>query len=166
MAALKLLVALFILTAVAGGILAGAQVVHHVASGDRPSDTSTDVGPWSSGGTFGVGDSLLFKYFSPQEMIVELASMEEYYSCDLTNPINMYTDDVNQVALEKEGIRYFASGSYEKCKNGLKLPVQVRPRDVTAHGPSPSSATQLNKLQALSIIGLFIHWLFGFILFE
>uniref|UniRef100_UPI00145D798C hypothetical protein n=1 Tax=Bacillus paralicheniformis TaxID=1648923 RepID=UPI00145D798C len=97
--------ALFIVTVVSGGGGAGAQVVHHVVAGDRASDTSTDVGPWSSGRIFRVGDSLLFKYFSPHETIVELASMEEYYSCDLTNPIKMYTDHVNQVPLEKEGIR-------------------------------------------------------------
>ncbi|KAI3795758.1 hypothetical protein L1987_38415 [Smallanthus sonchifolius] len=155
MAAVKLLVTLFLLTVVSGGVVAGAQVVHHVASGDRASDTSTDVGPWSSGRIFRVGDSLLFKYFSPQEIIVELASMEEYYSCDLTNPINMYTDSVNQVPLQKEGIRYFASGSYDKCKNGLKLPVHVRPRDLPAAGPSPSSATQLNGLLTLTFIGLY-----------
>ncbi|KVH96766.1 mavicyanin-like [Cynara cardunculus var. scolymus] len=160
MPAMKLVVGLFILTVVAAGKLAGAQVVHHVVSGDRPSDTSTDVGPWSSGRIFRVGDSLLFRYFSPHEIIVELASMEEYYSCDLTNPIKMYTDHVNEVPLEKEGIRYFASGSYDKCKNGLKLPVQVKPREVPAMGPSPSSATHLNGLSALIFIGLFIYGLY------
>ncbi|KAK9051777.1 hypothetical protein SSX86_028405 [Deinandra increscens subsp. villosa] len=158
MAAVKLLVALLVVT---GGMLAGAQVVHHVVSGDRDSDTSTDVGPWSSGRTFRVGDSLLFRYFAPHEMIVELASMEEYYSCDLTNPIKMYTDRVNQVPLQKEGIRYFASGSYEKCKNGLKLPVHVRPRDAAAEGPRPSSATQLIKLQAITFVGLFVYGLYS-----
>ncbi|KAF5760567.1 putative Phytocyanin domain, cupredoxin [Helianthus annuus] len=157
MAVEKWLVVLFTLTVVTGGTLAGAQVVHHVVSGDHASDTSTDIGSWSSGRTFRVGDSLLFRYLPPQEMIVELASMEEYYSCDLTNPIKMYTDLENQVPLEKEGIRYFASASYEKCKNGVKLPVQVKPREVTAYGPSPSSAAQLNRLLALTLIGLFVY---------
>ncbi|MFS8025901.1 putative Phytocyanin domain, cupredoxin [Helianthus anomalus] len=154
MAVEKFLVVLFTLTVVTGRTLAGAQVIHHVVSGDHASHTSMDVGSWSSGRNFRVGDSLLFRYLAPQEMIVELASMEEYYSCDLTNPIKMYTD---QVPLEKEGIRYFASASYEKCKNGVKLPVQVKPREVTAYGPSPSSATQLNRLLALALIGLFVY---------
>ncbi|KAI7757569.1 hypothetical protein M8C21_016460 [Ambrosia artemisiifolia] len=133
---------------VTGVMLAGAQVVHHVETGDRASDTSTDVGLLSSG---------LFRYLSPHEKIVELASMEEYYSCDLTNPIKMYTDRVNQVPLDQEGIRYFVSASYERCKNGVKLPVHVRPRDAAAYAPKPSSATQLNRLVALTFIGLFVY---------
>ncbi|KAI7757570.1 hypothetical protein M8C21_016461 [Ambrosia artemisiifolia] len=58
MAAVKLLVTLFTITVVTGVMLAGAQVVHHVETGDPASDTSTGVGPLSSGRIFRVGDSL------------------------------------------------------------------------------------------------------------
>ncbi|XP_076945783.1 early nodulin-like protein 12 [Bidens hawaiensis] len=178
MATVKLLVALFILTVVSGWILAGAQVVHHVVPFDRDSNTSTDVGSWPSGRVFQVGDSLSFKYFLPHEIFVELASMEEYHSCNLTNPIKMYTDVENQVALVEEGVRYFASGSYDKCKNGAKLHVPVGPLDPPGpffpfnpppsppgpfgpfdQPPPPSSATQLNSVLALSFIGLFVYGL-------
>ncbi|XP_071707280.1 mavicyanin-like [Rutidosis leptorrhynchoides] len=157
MTAVKLLVALFILTVFPGRKFVGAQVVHHVLSSDRASDTSTDIGPWSSGRVFRVGDSLLFKYYLPQDIIVELASMEEYYSCDLTNPIKMYTQQLTQVPLEKEGVRYFASGSFEKCQKGLKLPVHVRPRELPATGPSPSSATHLYGLLAITLLSFFTY---------
>lgn len=58
---------------------------------------------------------------------MEVGGVEEFVSCNLTNPIRMYTDPVNHVVLEKEGIRYFTSGNPEMCKNGLKLPVTVQP---------------------------------------
>ncbi|KAL7603189.1 uclacyanin 1 [Lactuca sativa] len=161
MASMKLVVALFFATVVAGGNTAGAQLVHHVLSGDRTSDMTTDVGSWSSGRIYRVGDHLLFRYLSPQDTIVELASIDEYYSCDLTNPIKMYTEHVNKVPLDKEGIRYFASSSYEKCKNGLKLPVHVNPpRDYPAAPPTPSSAPQLHGIPALIVVFI------GLILFK
>ncbi|KAL4585397.1 hypothetical protein LXL04_010017 [Taraxacum kok-saghyz] len=150
---MKLLMVLFFATVVVGGKFAGAQLVHHVLSDDRTSDTTTDVGSWTSGRMYRVGDHLLFRYLSPQDTIVELASIEEYYACDLTNPIRMYTEHVNKVPLEKEGIRYFASSSYDKCKNGLKLPVHVNPpRDFPADPPTPSSAAQLQGILALVVV--------------
>ena len=61
---MKLVVALFFATVVAGGNTAGAQLVHHVLSGDRTSDMTTDVGSWSSGRIYRVGDHLCKHHFS------------------------------------------------------------------------------------------------------
>lgn len=76
-----------------------------------------------------------FAYSTAHDSIVELGSVEEYESCDLSNPIRMYTDGVDKISLDGEGIRYFASGNIENCKKGLKLPVNVQ-----LHVNGPTSA--------------------------
>lgn len=58
--------------------------------------------------------------------MVEVRGADEMLTCNLTNPIRMLTDPASHVALEEEGIRYFASGNQEKCMKGLKLPVSVQ----------------------------------------
>lgn len=70
-----------------------------------------------------------FAYSAAQESIVELKSKEEYDSCDVTNPIRMYTDGIDGIPLVAEGTRYFASSRAESCKGGLRLPVVVQPRE-------------------------------------
>ncbi|VFQ58996.1 unnamed protein product [Cuscuta campestris] len=134
-----------------------AEEHRHVVGGDRGWEVSNDIASWSSGRTFTVGDSLWITYSAAQENVVELGSREEYISCDLSNPIKMYTDGLDQIPLEGEGTRYFASGNPESCKNGLKFPVIVLPQTTTythkrdpplvlrADGPTaPSSSTRLN----------------------
>ncbi|GAA0150089.1 hypothetical protein LIER_09106 [Lithospermum erythrorhizon] len=44
------------------------------------------------------------------------------------NPIKMYTDGLNEVQLDGEGTRFFASGNFESCKKGLKIHVNVHPK--------------------------------------
>ncbi|CAH9141832.1 unnamed protein product [Cuscuta epithymum] len=159
---------------VAGGAgWRGAQAdEHHVVGGDRGWEVSNDIASWSSGRTFTVGDFVWFTYSAAEESIVELGSLEEYISCDLSNPIRLYTDGLDQIALEGEGTRYFTSGKLESCKNGLKLPVTVRSREkrhsqrddansspllLHADGPAaPSSSTRLNGLLPSLLIGLFL----------
>ncbi|XP_030533248.1 uclacyanin 1-like [Rhodamnia argentea] len=152
----------------------GAQV-HHVVGGDRGWDASNAVGSWSSGRVFRVGDNLWFAYSAAQESIVEVASREEYESCDVSNPIRMYSDGLDSVSLEEQGVRYFASSREESCKSGLKLHVEVQPRrgpDVpkiatseeavlaaAADAPTtPSAADRMSGLAALVAAGL--GWLF------
>ncbi|KAI6704123.1 hypothetical protein NL676_013259 [Syzygium grande] len=150
----------------------GAQV-HHVVGGDRGWDASSAVGSWSSGRVFRVGDKLWFAYSAAQESIVELMTRDEYESCDVSNPIRMYTDGLDSVPLEEQGIRYFTSSREESCKSGLKLHVEVQPRGApdapkiatseeavlaAADGPvTPSAADRIGGIAALASAGL---WLF------
>ncbi|OVA20050.1 Plastocyanin-like [Macleaya cordata] len=101
-----LVVAVVLVMMSAGGrwVVEAHQVAHHVIGGDR------------------------FAYSAAQEIVAELRSKEEFESCDVSNPIRMYTDGLNRVTLDGEGSRYFASGTPENCKNGLKLHVQVLPQ--------------------------------------
>lgn len=70
--------------------------------------------------------------------MVEVRGVEELESCDVSNPIRMYGEGVNHVALEEEGVRYFTSANPDTCRNGLKLPVTVhRHHDFDPDFPSP-----------------------------
>lgn len=81
-----------------------------------------------------------FAYSAGDESIVELGSKEEFDACDLSNPITMYTDGINEVPLEGEGPRYFASGRPESCRGGLKLHVKVLPQQEEAAQPPAAAA--------------------------
>ncbi|CAN1749125.1 Early nodulin-like protein 1, partial [Linum perenne] len=77
------------------------------------------------------GLSAGFAYSATEGEIYELGSKEEYYTCDSTNPIKMYTDGLNSVHLTGEGVRYFVSSNTSSCKDGLKLHVDVLPREIS-----------------------------------
>ncbi|XVF27990.1 hypothetical protein REPUB_Repub14bG0157200 [Reevesia pubescens] len=126
MAIVKMVMALVVMAASLGGKQAEAQV-HHVVGGDRGWDPSSDVASWSSGRSFRVGDKIWFAYSASEGRIVELKSKDEYESCDVSNPIRMYTDGLDGIPLDGEGTRYFVSSRTESCKNGLKLHVEVMP---------------------------------------
>ncbi|XP_054779177.1 blue copper protein-like [Prosopis cineraria] len=124
----------------ATAVVAGAANVHHVVGGDRGWDPSSDLSAWSSARTFRVGDEIWFSYSATEGVIAEVKSKEEYESCDSGNPINMYTDGLHAIPLEKEGIRYFLSTEPQHCNNGLKLHVQVQPMMNPSSSSSSSSA--------------------------
>ena len=100
---------------------------------------------------------------------MELRSIEEYISCDLSNPLSILTDGLNKIPLEKQGFRYFTSGNTESCQNGLKLHVEVNSQDkyklttvgssedgykmVAASGPSPSISAHDNEFCFVLLIG-------------
>ncbi|XP_040969616.1 mavicyanin isoform X2 [Gossypium hirsutum] len=163
MAIVKMVMAVVIMAASLGGKLGAAQV-HHVVGGDRGWDVSSDVASWSSGRSFRVGDKI------SQESIAEVNSPEEYESCDVSNPIRMYTDGIDGIPLDGEGIRYFVSGKEESCKNGLKLHVEVmpfgnpepeRPRvAVAAAAPTtPSGSARLYGSSVLLLAGLWLCYM-------
>ncbi|KAL4332134.1 hypothetical protein GQ457_07G027990 [Hibiscus cannabinus] len=167
MAILQMVMAVVVMAATLGGEMAGAQV-HHVVGGDRGWDPSSDVASWSSGRSFSVGDKIWFAYSAAEESIAELNSKEEYESCDASNPIRMYTDGLDGIPLDGEGIRYFVSSKAENCKNGLKLHVEVgplgnseaqMPKVVVAAEPptTPSGSVPLHGSSVLILVGLWLY---------
>ncbi|KAL2483933.1 mavicyanin-like [Forsythia ovata] len=131
-----------VLVAVASGAQEVEGQVHHVVGGDRRWEPASDISSWLSGRIFRVGDKIWFTNSAPQESILELQSQEEFQSCDVSNPIKMYTDGVNQIPLEREGNMYFVIGNQENCNNGLKLHVDVKPSEPHAKPfpyPEPKS---------------------------
>ncbi|KAL6992848.1 hypothetical protein U1Q18_010994 [Sarracenia purpurea var. burkii] len=189
MAGMRLFVALVAVSVSIGGKWVGAQVeqvvggdraqVHHVVGDDRGWDPSTDIGSWSSGRIFRVGDKIWFAYSASQDKVVEVKSKEEFDACDVSNPIRMYTNGLDSVTLDGEGFRYFTSGKPETCRNGLKLHVEVqavqpqgkhelhdvaaasdRSAVAVADGPAaPSASAHLDGLSLVLFLGLLICYL-------
>lgn len=105
-----------------------------------------------------------FTYSAAQGLIAELKSREEFESCNISNPIMMYTEGLHTVPLEKEGMRYFVSTDSQNCNNGLKLHVEVQPKDsgsralpvaqtVVADGPAaPSGSARCGYNVILSLL--------------
>ncbi|CAL5183975.1 unnamed protein product [Lathyrus oleraceus] len=141
-----------------------AAEVNHVVGGDHGWDPTSDILYWSSDRIFRVGDQIWFTYSAAQGLIAELKSREEYESCNMSNPIMMYTEGLHTVPLEKEGMRYFVSTDSQNCKNGLKLHVEVQPKDsgsralpvaqtVVADGPAaPSGSARCGYNVILSLL--------------
>ncbi|WCJ39969.1 Cupredoxin superfamily protein [Euphorbia peplus] len=144
--------------------------VEHLVGGDRGWDPSnSDLTSWSSSRIFTIGDNLWLSYSRAEGMIAELKTKEEYESCDMRNPIKMYTDGLNTIKLDQQGIRYFVSTNSDHCNNGLKLHVDVLPTVdampsdfpkvitsesealsfATAAGPSPSGSASVNCISTI-----------------
>ncbi|EOY28875.1 Copper binding protein 9, putative [Theobroma cacao] len=149
MAIVKMVMALVIMAASLGGKWVGAQV-HHVVGGDRGWDPSSDVASWSSGRSFRVGDKIWFAYSAAQESIIELKSQDEYESCDVSNPIRMYTDGLDGIPLDGEGTRYFVSSKPESCKNGLKVNVEVLPSGTAVTEKPKVAASSENSISTMA----------------
>nr|DAD23530.1 TPA_asm: hypothetical protein HUJ06_024993 [Nelumbo nucifera] len=150
-----LMLLMIIISVIVGEKRIAAQV-HHVVGDDHGWDPSSNIGAWSSGRIFRVGDKIWFAYSVAQESIAELKSKEEFDSCDTSNPIRMYTDGLDSISFDAEGTHYFTSGRPESCKKGLKFNVEVLPQpktkeeammivstdDAVATGPTPSASTR------------------------
>uniref|UniRef100_A0A6N2KEX8 Phytocyanin domain-containing protein n=1 Tax=Salix viminalis TaxID=40686 RepID=A0A6N2KEX8_SALVM len=95
--------------------------VHHIVGGRHGWHLYTDIGSWSSATTFRVGDKI---FVLPP------------FSFSL---FRMYSDDSDGISLDGEGVRYFTNSNSEKCRNGLKLHVEVVPDATTAEVTSEGS---------------------------
>lgn len=141
MAGLKAVLVVLAVSFSLGGNWVGAQV-HHVVGGDRGWDAAnSDLASWSSGKTFRVGDQIWFAYSAAQGFIAEVKSKEEFDSCDVSNPIRMFTDGLDSTSMDQEGLRYFTSSNIESCKNGLKLHLRVLPHQDPSETVMPKVAT-------------------------
>ncbi|XP_057537454.1 umecyanin-like [Amaranthus tricolor] len=129
-------------------VYGGKQVdgqVHHVVGQDSGWDAASDIASWAAGRTFLLGDFLWFGYSSGlhNDYVVELKTKEEFESCDVSNPIKMYINGVDKISFEEEGIRYFASANPDKCKKGLKFPVETKSKSTAEIQSSSSMKTTL-----------------------
>lgn len=117
-----------------------------------------------------------FTHSAAQGTIAELETKEAYLSCDVSNPIRMYTDTTDSISLDGEGVRYFASSNSGKCKNGLKLHVEVIPQatpetdapkiltsersaSAVADGPTPSGSAHLGACLAFLAAGFWLCYM-------
>ncbi|KAL2932161.1 Uclacyanin 1 [Bienertia sinuspersici] len=174
-----MMMVIMMMVGVYGGNRAEAQAraqAHHVVGDDRGWEVASDVASWAASRTFVVGDFLWFAYSTglEKDSVVELNTKHEFESCDLSNPIKMYTNGLDKITLEEEGIRYFASSNPVSCKKGLKLPVEIKPKstaviqsssssskaDLAQEPTAPSSSTRMCG-STLVIIGAIIFYYIG-----
>ncbi|KAF2302179.1 hypothetical protein GH714_033576 [Hevea brasiliensis] len=119
------------------------------------------------------------KSVGAEGMIAELKTKEEFDLCDVRNPTRMYSDGLDGISLNEEGIRYFVSTNSKVCKNGLKLHVEVMPEQTSdvndipklsasedaalavAAGPTPSDSTHVGAGGAMLLSGI---WLCSYIM--
>lgn len=96
---------------------------------------------------------------SAEDSIIELQSKQEFESCNLSNPIRLYSKGFDKVSLHGEGARYFSSGKLEECKKGLKLHVEVMPKakprgsisETAALAPGTSGSSHVKASLLVSI---------------
>ncbi|XP_073098929.1 uncharacterized protein [Elaeis guineensis] len=109
----------------------------HVVGGDQGWDAASDVAAWSTDRVFRVGDNIWFTYSASRESIIRLGSKEEFESCELSNPIKMYTSGLDRVVPQVE-----AGGRGKQVMNAQEL----------AAGPEPSGSTYITS-STLVLIG-------------
>lgn len=91
---------------------------------------------WSKYHTLKIGDSLLFLYPPSQDSVIQV-TLENYNSCNLTDPI-LYMNNGNSLFnITAYGDFYFTSGVQGRCQKEQKLHISV-PGNGSASAYSPS----------------------------
>ncbi|KAE8099953.1 hypothetical protein FH972_017896 [Carpinus fangiana] len=99
---------------------------------------SADYSTWTSGKTFVVGDSLVFKYSSGHT--VDEVSGSDYSSCTVGNSLTTDSSGSTTIPLKTAGPHYFICSVVGHCGSGMKLSVTVA-KASTAAAPTASSGT-------------------------
>ncbi|PKA51569.1 Early nodulin-like protein 1 [Apostasia shenzhenica] len=77
---------------------------------------------WAGRTRFHIEDSLYFKYENDSVFVVD---RKAYVSCNVTSPINRFTDGNTTFRFDRRGFFYFISGNVGHCRAGQKLIVRV-----------------------------------------
>ncbi|KAL3504792.1 hypothetical protein ACH5RR_034633 [Cinchona calisaya] len=83
-----------------------------------------DYTSWTSGKTFTVGDSLVFKYTGSSHTVDEVTA-NDYNTCSVGNSISSDSTGSTTIALKTPGPHYFICGVVGHCGGGMKLSVTV-----------------------------------------
>ncbi|XP_031261996.1 early nodulin-like protein 1 isoform X2 [Pistacia vera] len=115
-----------------------------------PSNNST-LNQWAEKNRFQTGDSLVFKYSSGQDSVLEVTK-DAYDNCSTEVPLAKFTDGHTVFTFNHSGPFYFISGSKDNCLKSEKLIVVVladrsnsssKTNDTTPPSPSPSNSTDM-----------------------
>ncbi|KAJ4729783.1 Early nodulin-like protein [Melia azedarach] len=98
---------------------------------------------WAERMRFQVNDTLYFKYKKGSDSVL-IVSKDDYFSCNIKNPVKSLADGDSTVTFDHSGPYFFISGNGDNCNKGQKLVVVVMAvRNKTHHRhapPSPSPA--------------------------
>ncbi|GLT56159.1 hypothetical protein SLA2020_292260 [Shorea laevis] len=73
---------------------------------------------------FQVNDTLFFRYKKGSDSVL-VVSKEDYFSCNIKNPIKSLTDGNSEFKFDRSGPFFFISGHVNNCNKGQKLIVVV-----------------------------------------
>ncbi|KAI4344286.1 hypothetical protein L6164_011532 [Bauhinia variegata] len=104
-----------------------------------PSPSKLSLNQWAQHQRFRINDTLIWKYDPKSETVLQVDE-EDYKSCNLSDPIQEYSDGDTKVVLEHSGSFYFISGIEGHCQKGLKLVVVVMSNSHKAKQKSPTPA--------------------------
>ncbi|KAL8096043.1 stellacyanin-like [Apium graveolens] len=100
-------------------------------------DISTDLGSWTNGKQFQVGDVLAFQYSSTHS--VSKVKKESYDGCNTSNVLESSSNGNTSFTLAQPGDSYFICGNRLHCLGGMKLHVVTQGNSSAA---SPAMAPQ------------------------
>ncbi|KAJ9686292.1 hypothetical protein PVL29_015273 [Vitis rotundifolia] len=98
---------------------------------------SEDYNQWAERNRFQVNDTLVFKYEKGQNSVL-VVSREDYYKCNVENPINKYTDGNTEFKFDRSGSFFFISGNADYCQKGQRLIVIVLAVRNATQSPTPA----------------------------
>lgn len=140
---------LMLLAVVAVALVQHAQgaITHTVGGADDWTEpgggnslNSSYLNDWASTQTFVPGDSLLFEYTVNAHDVLEV-SEANYTACDLSSPIQTWTNGNTTVTLNSTGTLYFICGYPGHCLAGQKVAINVTSASASPSPPPPSSTT-------------------------
>ncbi|XP_071715105.1 early nodulin-like protein 7 [Rutidosis leptorrhynchoides] len=118
----------FILFAVISSVSAKEFLVGDAVGWRIPVTNKTQLyNVWASRRRFHIGDSLRFRYKNDSVAVVQKWA---FYHCDPKDPIDFFNDGDTVINLNKVGPMYFISANADRCKEGVKMMLNV-----TNHGP-------------------------------
>ncbi|GLT35186.1 hypothetical protein SLA2020_096590 [Shorea laevis] len=79
---------------------------------------------WAGRNRFQVNDTLFFRYKKGSDSVL-VVSKEDYFSCNIKNPIKSLTDGNSEFKFDRSGPFFFISGHVNNCNKGQKLIVVV-----------------------------------------
>uniref|UniRef100_J3LTK5 Phytocyanin domain-containing protein n=1 Tax=Oryza brachyantha TaxID=4533 RepID=J3LTK5_ORYBR len=103
---------------------ARAAATEHMVGDSNGWALEFDYATWAAARQFMVGDTLVFKYKSPDHTVVEVGGAD-FAACNKTANAKEWSSGEDRVALDKEGRRWFFCGVGNHCLRNMKLKIAV-----------------------------------------
>ncbi|KAF0915581.1 hypothetical protein E2562_036764 [Oryza meyeriana var. granulata] len=127
---------------------AHAAATEHIVGDNNGWVLGFDYAAWAATKQFEVGDTLVFKYKSPNHTVVEVGGAD-FNACNKPANANEWGSGEDRVALDKEGRRWFFCGVGNHCARNMKLKITVLAAGASAPEAPPSpSSSPAGKVQA------------------
>ncbi|KAF2285264.1 hypothetical protein GH714_040279 [Hevea brasiliensis] len=133
------------------GFLSGSSQAYQFIVGGRDGwvlNPSENYTLWAHKNRFQVNDTLFFKYKKGSNSVLVVIK-DDYYSCNIKEPIQSLTDGDSIFKFDRTGPFYFISGNADNCNKGQRLftvVMAVRPKPQPTPVPVPQSPPPFGAL--------------------